>query len=97
MLPLLNGIELIVHGGSQVLDLRMRLQTGEVSPSTSDFHSVLEAHLEDGPIGAIGLQPRDIGWELFDGGRWCGHDNSRGRQGCRWSSWFGGLGRAHNL
>ena len=78
MLPLLNGIELIVCGGSWVLDLRTRLQTGEVSPPSSSFHSILEVHLEDGPIGAIGLQPRDIGWELFDGGGWCGHDNSRG-------------------
>jgi hypothetical protein len=33
-----------------------------------NFHCLLEACLEDGPVGAIGVKLGDVGRELFDDG-----------------------------
>ena len=79
MLPLLNGTEFIICRGIHVLDLRTGLQASKVSPPPSDLHGILEEHCEDGPIGAIELQLRDVSWELFNGGRQCRHSSSEGR------------------
>ena len=43
-------------------------KSGEVCPSTRHLHGITEAHLEDGPVGAVWLEARDIGREFFDGG-----------------------------
>ena len=90
MLPLLDGAEFIICRGVHILDLRTGLQASKVSPPLSDLHGILGAHREDGPIGAIELQPRNVSWELFNGGRWRRHGSSEGRQGDRgrrgWSS-----------
>ena len=79
MLPLLDGTEFIICRGIHILDLRMGLQASKVSPPLSDSHGILEAHHEDGPIGAIELQPRNVSWELFNDGRQHGHGSSEGR------------------
>ena len=37
-------------------------------PALGGLHGFPEVHGEDGPIGAIGLEVRDVGRELFNGG-----------------------------
>ena len=90
MLPLLNGAKFVICRGVHILDLRTGLQASKVSPLPSDSHGILEAHREDGQIGAIELQPRNVSWELFNGGRRRRHGSSEGRRGDRgrrgWSS-----------
>jgi hypothetical protein len=53
-----------------------RLRPIKVRPATHGSHSLLETHREDSPIGTIGLEARDVGRELFDGGR--GRRHGRG-------------------
>ena len=79
MLPLLDGAEFIICRGIHILDLRTGLQASKVSPLPSDSHGILEVHRKDGPIEAIELQLRNVSWELFNGGRQCGHGSSEGR------------------
>jgi hypothetical protein len=44
----------------------------EEGPATSGLHCLLEAHHEDGPIQAIGLELGNIGGKLLNGD-WGGH------------------------
>ena len=60
MLPLLDGAVFIICRGIHILDLRMGLPASKVSPLLSDLHGILEAHCEDGPTGAIELQPKNV-------------------------------------
>jgi hypothetical protein len=38
-----------------------------VGPMLHGSHSFMEMPFEDGPVRAIGLKLRYVGWELFDG------------------------------
>jgi hypothetical protein len=42
--------------------------TNEVVPSMGNFHCLLEACLEDGPVGTIGVKLGDVDRELFNDG-----------------------------
>ena len=48
--------------------VRIWAKSGEVCPSMCHLHGITEAHLEDGPVGAIWLEAWNIGQEFFDGG-----------------------------
>ena len=70
--PFVYGICFICFSvGRLVLDFGdgERLRPIRVRPAMHGSHSLLEMHREDSPIDTIRLEARDVGRELFDGGR----------------------------
>ncbi len=68
MFPFLYGLAFTFRWFVSNLGLGTGSGTSEVAPSTGDSHCFLEACLEDGPVGAIGVKLGDVGRELFDDG-----------------------------
>src|SRR5258708_19208396 len=58
MFPFLYGLAFTFHWFVSNLGLGTGSGTSEVAPSTGDSHCFLEACLEDGPVGAIGVKTR---------------------------------------
>ena len=69
ILPLHNGSRLLPGRFGRVYGLGIPVDASKISPPARHLHGAAEAHPEDGPVGPIGLEARDVCREFLDGRR----------------------------